>query len=239
VLRRLAPHPGGCTLAAAEAVCAGDGVPVAHVAELLGRLVDRSLVVRVDGTSGSRYRVLETIRDFARTKLAAAGEEDVVRRRYERYFAGLAQRAEPRLYGHSELFAYLGGLYHGVRPDRMRGPDHRYETVVSRDGTPIAVEVYGSGDGGGPAVVLVGGALNDRRTFVSLTRHLASRFTAVTYDRGGATAARPSPTPWSGSSRPWPRSSSGPVARHTRSVCPPRCWPPRRPRRACRSTASY
>ncbi len=65
VLRRLAPHPGGCTLAAAEAVCAGDGVPVGDVAEILGRLVDRSLVVRIDGTSGSRYRLLETVRAFA------------------------------------------------------------------------------------------------------------------------------------------------------------------------------
>jgi predicted ATPase/DNA-binding SARP family transcriptional activator len=199
VLRRLAPHPGGCTLAAAEAVCAGAGagagagtgtgtgvgagagVPVADVAELLGRLVDRSLLVRIDGTAGSRYRLLETIRVFADAKLVEAGEADVVRRRYEQYFAGLAQRAEPRLYGHSELFAYLGGLYQGSRADRRRDQDGRRETVVSRDGTPIAVETYGDG----PTIVLVGGALNDRRTFVPLARHLAPRFTAVTYDRRG------------------------------------------------------
>jgi pimeloyl-ACP methyl ester carboxylesterase len=43
------------------------------------------------------------------------------------------------------------------------------------------MEVYGDG----PAIVLVGGALNDRRTFVPLAKHLAARFTAVTYDRRG------------------------------------------------------
>ena len=182
VLRRLAPHPGGCTLAAAEAVCAGDGVPVGDVAEILGRLVDRSLVVRIDGTSGSRYRLLETVRAYALQKLTEAGEEDVTRRRYETYFAALARRAEPRLYGHSDLFAYLGGLYHDGAPQAQARPAKKaIDIVTSADGTPIAMEVYGDG----PAIVLVGGALNDRRTFVPLAKHLAPGFTAVTYDRRG------------------------------------------------------
>ena len=185
VLRRLAPHPGGCTLAAAEAVCAGDDVPVAEVAELLTRLVDRSLVVRVDGTSGSRYRLLETVRAFCRQRLEEAGELEATRRRYERYFEGLAQHTEPRLYGHSDLFAYLGGLYGESAPQRSPSTAAlrpRIETVVSRDGTPIVVEVYGAS---GPAIVLVGGALNDRRTFVPLAKRLAGGFTVATYDRRG------------------------------------------------------
>ncbi|MEU4287395.1 BTAD domain-containing putative transcriptional regulator [Kribbella sp. NPDC026596] len=184
VLRRLAPHPGGCTLAAAEAVCTGDDVPVADVAELLSRLVDRSLVVRVDGTSGSRYRLLETVRAFCLQRLEEADEVEIVRRRYERYFEGLAQHTEPRLYGHSELFAYLGGLYGPATsqrslPTAMRP---RVETVLSADGTPIVVEVYGDS---GPAIVLVGGALNDRRTFIPLAKRLAGGFTVATYDRRG------------------------------------------------------
>ncbi|MFG1624142.1 alpha/beta fold hydrolase [Kribbella sp. NPDC049227] len=185
VLRRLAPHPGGCTLAAAEAVCAGDDVPVAEVAELLTRLVDRSLVVRVDGTSGSRYRLLETVRAFCLQRLDDAGEVDATRRRYERYFEGLAQHTEPRLYGHSDLFAYLGGLYGESAPQRSPSTAAlrpRIETVVSRDGTPIVVEVYGDS---GPAIVLVGGALNDRRTFTPLAKRLADGFTVATYDRRG------------------------------------------------------
>ena len=185
VLRRLAPHPGGCTLAAAEAVCAGDDVPVVEVAELLTRLVDRSLVVRVDGTSGSRYRLLETVRAFCLQRLEEAGELEATRRRYERYFEGLAQHTEPRLYGHSDLFAYLGGLYGESAPQRSPSTAAlrpRIETVVSRDGTPIVVEVYGAS---GPAIVLVGGALNDRRTFVPLAKRLAGGFTVATYDRRG------------------------------------------------------
>ncbi|HET6989561.1 MAG TPA: BTAD domain-containing putative transcriptional regulator, partial [Kribbella sp.] len=184
VLRRLAPHPGGCTLAAAEAVCAGDDVPVAEVAELLSRLVDRSLVVRVDGTSGSRYRLLETVRAFCLQRLEEAGEIEAVRRRYERYFEGLAQHTEPRLYGHSELFAYLGGLYGEAAPRRSlpTAMRPRIETVVSADATPIVVEVYGDS---GAAIVLVGGALNDRRTFIPLAKWLAGEFTVATYDRRG------------------------------------------------------
>ncbi|WP_433163716.1 alpha/beta fold hydrolase [Kribbella sp. CA-247076] len=184
VLRRLAPHPGGCTLAAAEAVCAGDDVPVAEVAELLSHLVDRSLVVRVDGTSGSRYRLLETVRAFCLQRLAEADEVETTRRRYERYFEGLAAHTEPRLYGHSDLFAYLGGLYGDATP-RASGPPAmlpKTTTVTSADGTPIVLERYGDG---GPAIVLVGGALNDRRTFVPLAKRLAGQFTVVTYDRRG------------------------------------------------------
>jgi hypothetical protein len=185
VLRRLAPHPGGCTLAAAEAVCSGDDVPVADVAEVLSRLVDRSLVVRVDGTSGSRYRLLETVRAFCLRRLEEAAEVEAVRRRYERYFEGLAQHTEPRLYGHSELFAYLGGLYGEAAPPRRSLPTARrprIETVRSADGTPIVAEVYGDS---GPAIVLVGGALNDRRTFIPLAKWLADGFTVATYDRRG------------------------------------------------------
>ncbi|MEU4477932.1 hypothetical protein AB0F68_07710 [Micromonospora sp. NPDC023966] len=174
VLRRLAPHPGGCTLAAAEAVCGGDDVPVSDVAELLGRLVDRSLVVRLDSTSGSRYRLLETVRTFCVERLAQAGEAEVIHRRYEGYFAGLAGYAEPRLYGHRPLFAYLGELYDERAARPAHGPVSArslHRAVVSADGTSIAMEAHGDG----PAVVLVGGALNDRRTFLPLARGLAAR----------------------------------------------------------------
>ncbi|MFB4318976.1 BTAD domain-containing putative transcriptional regulator [Actinomadura sp. 21ATH] len=52
VLRRLAVHPDGCGLDAAEAVCAGDGLRAEDVLELLTRLVDRSLVTMVEGRRG-------------------------------------------------------------------------------------------------------------------------------------------------------------------------------------------
>src|SRR5690606_4884502 len=60
VLRRLAAHADGCTLEAAEAVCSGDGIAAADVADLLARLVDQSLVAVADGPDGLRYRLLES-----------------------------------------------------------------------------------------------------------------------------------------------------------------------------------
>jgi len=83
VLRRLGVFTGGFTLAAAEAVCAGEGVPRADVLDLLGRLVDRSLVV-TEG-SGARYRLLETITAYALGRLDEAGETRQTRQRHAHY----------------------------------------------------------------------------------------------------------------------------------------------------------
>src|SRR5262249_19160437 len=58
VLRRLAVAADGCTLCAAEAICADDDLDVPG---LVSRLVDRSLVAVADGPDGPRYRLLETV----------------------------------------------------------------------------------------------------------------------------------------------------------------------------------
>ncbi|MGI5214688.1 BTAD domain-containing putative transcriptional regulator [Plantactinospora sp. CA-290183] len=96
VLRRLAVHSGGCTLAAAEAVCAGDGVAAGEVLDLLAGLVDRSLVVRSDGP---RFRLLESVSAYCLDRLRQAGEEAALRRRHAEHYLALAERAEPRLRG--------------------------------------------------------------------------------------------------------------------------------------------
>ncbi|GAA0957328.1 BTAD domain-containing putative transcriptional regulator [Actinocorallia libanotica] len=100
VLRRLAVHADGCTLEAAEEVCAEDGL---DVLDLLARLVDRSLVVRVEGADGGlRYRLLESVKAYCLERLEEAGESAAIRERYVRYHVGLAARAAPRLYGHDQ-----------------------------------------------------------------------------------------------------------------------------------------
>ena len=73
LLRRLAVFAGGWTLEAAEAVGAGDGVAAGDVFDLLGRLIDKSLVQvdRLAAGGGAWYRLLETIRQYALAKLAA------------------------------------------------------------------------------------------------------------------------------------------------------------------------
>jgi predicted ATPase/DNA-binding SARP family transcriptional activator len=103
VLRRLSPHADGCTLEAAEEVCAGPGtVAAAGVARWLSRLVDRSLVMVVHGPDGPRYRLLESVAAYCGDRLAAAGEADRVRDRHGRYYTALAVRAGEQLYGHDQ-----------------------------------------------------------------------------------------------------------------------------------------
>ncbi|GHC70238.1 ATP-binding protein [Streptomyces cinnamoneus] len=99
VLRRLAAHTDGCTLRAAEAVCAGEGVAGADVLDLLARLVDRSLVVMADGPQGPRYRLLESVAAYATERLHEMEDAARVRRRHLRHYTELAEGARPRLYG--------------------------------------------------------------------------------------------------------------------------------------------
>ncbi|MFD5201826.1 BTAD domain-containing putative transcriptional regulator [Streptomyces sp. NPDC058375] len=99
VLRRLAVHRDGCDLAAAEAVCAGDGVAREDVLDLVGRLVDRSLVVVATGPDGPRYRLLESVAAYATEQLHATEGLAAVRDRHLRHYLALARRAEPQLRG--------------------------------------------------------------------------------------------------------------------------------------------
>ncbi|NUT44825.1 MAG: AfsR/SARP family transcriptional regulator, partial [Thermoactinospora sp.] len=99
VLRRLAVHADGCALESAEAVC---GEPGLDVLDLLARLVDRSLVVVVEGAAGVRYRLLESVSEYCVGRLADAGELAAVRRAHLRHYLDLAVRAEPELYGRDQ-----------------------------------------------------------------------------------------------------------------------------------------
>jgi predicted ATPase/class 3 adenylate cyclase len=76
LLGRLSVFAGGFALDAAEAVCGSGGVGVLEVADLLGSLVDKSLVVAEPAGEGLRYRLLETIRLFAAERLAEARGDD-------------------------------------------------------------------------------------------------------------------------------------------------------------------
>ncbi|MFG2144417.1 BTAD domain-containing putative transcriptional regulator [Streptomyces sp. NPDC048696] len=115
VLRRLSVFAGGCDLAAAEEVCAdadgGDAcgdpaVPAVDVAVLLGSLVDKSLVVAAPGDDGGmRYRLLETVGEYAAERLDAAGDRSAVERRHLVHFRELARAADPRLRGRGQRAA--------------------------------------------------------------------------------------------------------------------------------------
>ncbi|MFJ9635119.1 AfsR/SARP family transcriptional regulator [Streptomyces sp. NPDC101178] len=106
VLRRLAVFAGGCGITAAEEVCAlpaGPGGPAVDrldVAALLGSLVDKSLVVAAPGEDAEmRYRLLETVGEYAAERLAEAGERDAVERRHLVHYREFARTTGPKLRG--------------------------------------------------------------------------------------------------------------------------------------------
>ncbi|MGW3322660.1 BTAD domain-containing putative transcriptional regulator [Streptomyces virginiae] len=106
LLRRLAVFPGGATVEAAEAVCAGGPVEAYDVLDLITSLTDKSLLV----TAGDgRYRMLETIRAYGLERLEEAGEREPLRRAHAGYFTDLAKAADPYL-RRAEQLEWLGRL---------------------------------------------------------------------------------------------------------------------------------
>jgi predicted ATPase len=98
---RLGVFAGGATLAAAEAVCARQGGP--DVLEGLASLVDNSLLRRDEDEAGEpRFRMLQTVREYALECLEARGDAATVRRRHAEFFLALAEEAEPHLFGAEE-----------------------------------------------------------------------------------------------------------------------------------------
>ncbi len=93
LLRRLAVFRGGWALDAAEQVCAFGGIDAGDVAEMLFRLVDRSLVT-ADPSTG-RFRLLVTIREYAWGKLCEAGEETECRRSHLAHYTAVAEQFGP------------------------------------------------------------------------------------------------------------------------------------------------
>jgi predicted ATPase len=97
---RLSVFAGGWTLEAAEEVCSGEGIERDDVADLLSKLVDKSLVMAGAEQEGSlRYRMLEPVRQYARERLEESGEAEAVLRRHAALFFALAEEAEPGLRG--------------------------------------------------------------------------------------------------------------------------------------------
>jgi predicted ATPase len=78
LFRRLAVFAGTFDLAAVEAVCAEDGLVEGEVADVLARLVEKSLVTTADGGGDRRYRLLETVRLYAHERLDEAGENSAL-----------------------------------------------------------------------------------------------------------------------------------------------------------------
>jgi predicted ATPase len=103
LLRLVAVFSGGFSLEGAEAVGGGD------VLDVLARLVARSLVIAEEQDGEARYRLLETIRQYAQDKLAEGGELEGARSRHLEWFRDLVLEAEPELTGPDQA-AWLARL---------------------------------------------------------------------------------------------------------------------------------
>jgi predicted ATPase/DNA-binding XRE family transcriptional regulator len=104
LLRRLSVFAGGWTLDAAERVCVGEGVEADAILNLMTQLVNKSLVIseRAQGKE-TRYRILETIRQYASERLLEASESEQLRNRHLDFFLWWTERVEPKVRGRQQL----------------------------------------------------------------------------------------------------------------------------------------
>ncbi|MGW1977430.1 BTAD domain-containing putative transcriptional regulator [Streptomyces sp. NPDC001889] len=124
VLRGLSVFAGGCDLAAAEAVCGP------HTLEALAALVDKSLVVAApDGARGMRYRLLETVAEYAAERLDHAGERPAAEQRHLVHYRELARTTDPLLRGPAQRAAIelLQREYENLRTALRRATAARNE----------------------------------------------------------------------------------------------------------------
>ena len=129
LLNRLAVFAGSFALEAVEAVCAGGGyiegqarhgltfvIDRPQVLDLLTSLVEHSLVIVRETRAESRYRLLETVRQYGLENLKAHGELDAVRDRHLGYYVALAEESEPHiLAGRTAWIDRLGNEYDNFR----------------------------------------------------------------------------------------------------------------------------
>ncbi|MFD7519906.1 BTAD domain-containing putative transcriptional regulator [Streptomyces niveus] len=115
VLRRLSVFVGGCAASEAEEVCAGGDIPDPAVFDTLASLVDKSLLVAVPGgpdeklpggtrPDGMRFRLLETVAEYAARRLDESGERRAVELRHLRAYRELVRVGEPELRGPHQAY---------------------------------------------------------------------------------------------------------------------------------------
>jgi len=156
LLARLSVFAGGCDIAAAAAVCTdgqrptGDGrrredrpSPVSSDAlvDLLTSLVDKSLVVAEGRGEAGRYRLLETIRQYAGERLAGSGEADATQQRQVEWALDLAERAASHLHGSTQAI-WLNRL--DTEHDNLRAAlQYTLDHDLIERGLQLAVAIQG------------------------------------------------------------------------------------------------
>ena len=152
LLNRLAVFAGGWTLEALEKICAWDNGPVEEweALDLLGQLVNKSLVVVDRQPQNQRYQLLETIRQYALEKLTESGELARLRQRHLDYYLAQAETGEPALFGPDQ--AHWFNLY-DAEHDNLRaalrwsletgsGPAARFDVLEKGLRLALALEWF-------------------------------------------------------------------------------------------------
>ncbi len=109
LLIRLSVFSGGWSLAASESVCVSEEIEDWEVMDLLASLADKSLVQADTAEGQTRYRFLETVRQYARDRLAESEESFAVRARHRDYYLTMAEEIRPQVTG-SEQAHWLSVL---------------------------------------------------------------------------------------------------------------------------------
>ena len=107
LLRRLAVFMGSCTLDAVEVVCGRGGIQEVGVLDVMSRLVDKSLVVVVEGPGENRYRLLETVRQYGLERLEEAGETEQIHARHRDWCLTTVEAAAHHIRGGQEQARWL------------------------------------------------------------------------------------------------------------------------------------
>jgi non-specific serine/threonine protein kinase len=138
LFNRLSVFQGGFTLEAAEDVCGINPLESVLVLDLLAHLFDKSLVSVVEYEGETRYRLLETLRQYARERLTESGEAEDLREAHARYFRGLAEEALPNIRGPDEK-AWQGRLE--IEHDNLR---QALRWAIDADRSDLAQGLAGS-----------------------------------------------------------------------------------------------
>ena len=138
LLRRLSQFAGGWRMEAAERVCADTTLGAENVADCLAALVSKSLVEMTPSGDVTRYRLLETIREYAAERLVESGEADLMARAHAEEYLSLVEEAESHLRDRSQR-EWLARL--DEEADNIR---------------VAAASMLTSAEGTGPALRLVG-----------------------------------------------------------------------------------
>jgi non-specific serine/threonine protein kinase len=141
LLSRMAVFAAGCSLDTAEAVCSGEGITAGQILETVSSLVSKSLVIaETTGRAQARYRILETIREYALEKLEEAGEARRIRDRHLDLFLVRTEEAGPRL-GDAYQQLWLNWL-EGEHDNLRAALGWALESGRIEDGLRIATAVF-------------------------------------------------------------------------------------------------